>query len=177
VKVLDFGLAAQIHTSMTRVSMAYHGTSGTGPYMAPEQWRGRAQGAAADQYALAVMAYEMLAGRLPFESTDPAVLREAVLNDTAENIVDLPGAAQNALKRAMSKEAAERFNSCADFAAALGGAKVAKSKKVSSGKSGGGAWKWIAAVIVLALIAAGAFFALNWTTATPTATSLPTPPP
>ena len=42
VKVLDFGFAAQIHTSMTRVSMAYHGTSGTGPYMAPERnryWR------------------------------------------------------------------------------------------------------------------------------------------
>ncbi|MBO5959502.1 MAG: serine/threonine protein kinase, partial [Lentisphaeria bacterium] len=58
VKVLDFGLAAQIHTSMTRVSMAYRGTSGTGPYMAPEQWRGHPQGAAADQYALAVMAYE-----------------------------------------------------------------------------------------------------------------------
>ena len=168
VKVLDFGLAAQIHTSMTRVSMAYHGTSGTGPYMAPEQWRGRAQGAAADQYALAVMAYEMLAGRLPFESTDPSVLREAVLNDTSEEITDLPAAAQSALKRAMSKEAAERFNSCADFAAALGGAKVGKAKKVSSGKSGG-AWKWIAAVIVLALIAAGAFFALNRNTATPTA--------
>ena len=49
IKVLDFGLAAQIHTSMTRVSMAYHGTSGTGPYMAPEQWRGRVQGASADQ--------------------------------------------------------------------------------------------------------------------------------
>ena len=75
IKVLDFGLAAQIHTSMTRVSMAYHGTSGTGPYMAPEQWRGRAQSAPADQYALAVMTYEMLAGHLPFESTDAAVLR------------------------------------------------------------------------------------------------------
>ena len=79
IKVLDFGLAAQIHTSMTRVSIAYHGTSGTGPYMAPEQWRGRAQGAAADQYALAVMTYEMLAGHLPFESTDAAVLQQAVL--------------------------------------------------------------------------------------------------
>ncbi|MBR4076686.1 MAG: hypothetical protein IKK25_07495, partial [Lentisphaeria bacterium] len=72
----------------------------------------------------------------------------------------LPAAAQNALKRAMSTEAADRFNSCADFAAALGGAKVGKAKKVSSGKSGG-AWKWIAAVIVLALIAAGIFFVLN----------------
>ena len=169
VKVLDFGLAAQIHTSMTRVSMAYHGTSGTGPYMAPEQWEGRVQDAKADQYALAVMTYEMLAGHLPFESADPAVLREAVLKSQAAPLENISSAAQNALKRAMSKDAADRFNSCADFAAALGGAKVGKAKKVSSGKSGGGAWKWIAAVIVLALIAAGAFFALNRNTATPTA--------
>ena len=54
VKILDFGLAAQIHTSMSHVSVAYRGTSGTQSYMAPEQWRGRAQGAAADQYSLAV---------------------------------------------------------------------------------------------------------------------------
>ena len=49
VKVLDFGLAAQIRTSMTRVSMAYHGTDGTAPYMAPEQWpiRTRSQSAPA----------------------------------------------------------------------------------------------------------------------------------
>ncbi len=119
VKVLDFGLAAQIHTSMTRVSMAYHGTSGTGPYMAPEQWRGRQQGAAADQYALAVMTYEMLAGHLPFESTDPAVLREVVLNETAEEIADLPVSAQNAIKRAMSKDPKLRFASCREFFTAM----------------------------------------------------------
>ena len=35
VKVLDFGLAAQLHTSLTRVSHVHYGTSGTGPYMAP----------------------------------------------------------------------------------------------------------------------------------------------
>ena len=124
VKVLDFGLAAQIHTSMTRVSMAYHGTSGTGPYMAPEQWRGRQQGAAADQYALAVMTYEMLAGHLPFESTDPAVLREAVLNETAEEIADLPVSAQNAIKRAMSKDPKLRFASCREFSTAMVGVAV-----------------------------------------------------
>ena len=151
IKVLDFGLAAQIHTSMTRVSMAYHGTSGTGPYMAPEQWRGRAQGAPADQYALAVMAYEMLAGHLPFESTDAAVLREAVLNDVPENITEVPKSAQDAIKRAMSKEPAERFESCSDFAAALGGKKIKAGKGVN--KSGFG--KWIAAIIVLALLGVG----------------------
>ena len=124
VKVLDFGLAAQIHTSMTRVSMAYHGTSGTGPYMAPEQWRGRAQGAPADQYALAVMTYEMLAGHLPFESTDAAVLREAVLNDTPEELSDMPACVRTAITKGMSKDPAERFASCADFVAALEGKKV-----------------------------------------------------
>ena len=57
VKVLDFGLAAQIQTSLARVSQVNYGTSGTGPYMAPEQWRGQQQDAATDQYALAVLAY------------------------------------------------------------------------------------------------------------------------
>jgi len=150
IKVLDFGLAAQIHTSMTRVSMAYHGTSGTGPYMAPEQWRGRAQGAAADQYALAVMTYEMLAGRLPFESTDAAVLREAVLNDVPEDIANQPSAIRNAIKRAMSKEPAERFESCSDFAAALGGKKIKIAKVQKKGRFP----KWAAAVLIAVLLGA-----------------------
>ena len=119
IKVLDFGLAAQIHTSMTRVSMAYHGTSGTGPYMAPEQWRGKKQGTSSDQYSLAVMTYEMLSGDLPFESSDVAVLREAVLHEYADPIPNISQAAHNTLKRAMSKIPDERFGSCAHFVAAL----------------------------------------------------------
>ena len=96
--------------------------------MAPEQWRGRAQGAPADQYALAVMVYEMLAGRLPFESTDPAVLQQAVLTQNAEDIADIPKGVQTAIQRAMSKEPAERFENCSDFAAALEGKKVKAAK-------------------------------------------------
>ena len=124
IKVLDFGLAAQIHTSMTRVSMAYHGTSGTGPYMAPEQWEGRPQDARADQYALAVMIYEMLAGHLPFESSDAAVLREAVLKSSAPVLANVPKSVNSAIQRAMSKNPAERFENCSSFAAALSGQKV-----------------------------------------------------
>jgi hypothetical protein len=47
--------------------------------MAPEQWRGQYQDGATDQYALAVLVYELLAGRLPFESPDMSVLKKAVL--------------------------------------------------------------------------------------------------
>ena len=129
IKVLDFGLAAQIHTSMTRVSMVYHGTSGTGPYMAPEQWKGRAQGPAADQYALAAMTYEMLSGHTPFESTDAAVLQQAVLTQQAEEIAGIPKYVQKALARALSKEPSERFSDCSDFVSALNGKKIKSDAK------------------------------------------------
>ena len=119
IKVLDFGLAAQIQTSMSRVSRAYHGTSGTGPYMAPEQWRGRHQGAYSDQYALAVMTYEMLSGYLPFESPDVAVLQQAVLTQPPEEIAGIPQSVQSAIFKAMSKEPSGRFESCTAFADAL----------------------------------------------------------
>ena len=115
IKVLDFGLAAQIRTSLTRVSKVTGETSGTAPYMAPEQWNGKAQGAAADQYALAVMTYEMLAGHLPFESSDMAVLQQAVLNAMPDLIEGLPAHAQGVIKRAMNKDPKQRFSTCSEF--------------------------------------------------------------
>jgi len=154
IKVLDFGLAAQIHTSMTRVSMAYHGTSGTGPYMAPEQWDGRQQNARADQYALAVMTYEMLAGYLPFESPDAAVLREAVLKSKVIPLKNIPAAANIAIQRAMSKEPADRFESCSEFAAALASQKAVGGKVRPTGKN----IKWAALAIAAALLIGGAIF-------------------
>ncbi len=120
-KVLDFGLAAQIHTSMSNVSRAYQGTSGTAAYMAPEQWRGRPQGAAADQYALAAMAYEMLAGHPPFVGEDRGMLREAVLGEAPLPVDGLSASSWDALARALDKEPRARFATCAEFIAALGG--------------------------------------------------------
>ena len=119
VKVLDFGLASQIRTSLSRASHAYRGTSGTGPYMAPEQWRGRRQDGKTDQYALGVMAYEMLAGHLPFENDEVSVLREVVLKEEPEDIPGVPEGAMAAIRRAMSKNAAERFPTCGAFVDAL----------------------------------------------------------
>ena len=124
VKVMDFGLAAQIHTSLSHVSRAYRGTSGTQAYMAPEQWRGKPQGAAADQYALAVMAYEMLSGHLPFDAADADVLKKAVLEESADPVEGLSDSANRALRRALSKNPADRFPNCTAFIDALAGAKA-----------------------------------------------------
>ncbi len=123
VKVLDFGLAAQLHMSLSRVSQATHGTSGTGPYMAPEQWRGQRQGTTADQYALAATVYELLGGTPPFENHDTAVLREAVLKDAPLPLKGVPSHVNAALLRGLDKVPEQRFESCAEFVKALAGSR------------------------------------------------------
>jgi len=159
VKVLDFGLAAQIHTSMSRVSQAHYGTSGTGPYMAPEQWEGDYQNAATDQYALGVLVYELFAGRCPFESHETGVLREIVLSQPPKPIPGLPKRAWIVLKRSLAKERTDRFASCRAFAAALAGKRVR-----GTGTRGGTAAPpgvgvvTAASLLLTALLVAGGWF-------------------
>ncbi len=184
-KVLDFGLAAQIHTSMSRVSRMKGGTSGTAPYMAPEQWRGAHQGAETDQYALAVMAYELLAGKKPFENYDMGVLMQMVLNEQPTQIAGLDAATWATIAKGMSKKPEDRYPTCVAFAAALAGQKppVEATKRIVIAptpvkvagpvSSGGVSAKWIAvavaAVVVLAVIGAAAFGYLRWRSAKETA--------
>ena len=120
VQLLDFGLAAEVRSSMSRVSLRGHaGSSGTPAYMAPEQWEARPQSAATDQYALAVMAYQMLSGSLPFDADDTDLLRRAVLSRAPDPVPGLPRAANAALLRALAKDPAARFPSCTAFVEAL----------------------------------------------------------
>ena len=121
VKILDFGLAVQVKLSLSRVSAAPSGASGTGPYMAPEQWRGEQPEAAVDQYALAVMVFELLVGHCPFEGTDLGVLREAVLQGVPRRPQGMERHVWRALRRAMAKDPAGRFDSCAELVQAMQG--------------------------------------------------------
>ena len=122
VQLLDFGLAAEVRSSMSRVSVRGHGgTSGTPAYMAPEQWEARRPDFRTDQYALAVVAYQMLAGFLPFDSEDTDLLRRAVFSRAPDPVEGLSPAANAALLRALSKDPKERFPTCAAFVSALEG--------------------------------------------------------
>ena len=137
VKVLDFGLAAQIRTSMSRVSREAVRTSGTRPYMAPEQWEGKPQDARTDQYALGVTAYELLAGRLPFEGDDTEVLHTAVLHSRVREIEDVSSVQMAALRRALAKAPKDRFASCREFVAALAGERTAQPPTTEQRKESG----------------------------------------
>ncbi|MBK9264495.1 MAG: protein kinase [Polyangiaceae bacterium] len=73
VKVLDFGIAKRAERPDSKEQkLTQQGTVlGTPPYMSPEQFRGQELDARSDIYSLAVVTYEMLTGRLPFEADTP----------------------------------------------------------------------------------------------------------
>ncbi|MDB5346969.1 MAG: peptidase and chymotrypsin/Hap [Schlesneria sp.] len=119
VQLVDFGLAAEVRTSVMRVSQVQMETCGTYPYMAPEQWRGELQDARTDQYALAVVTYELLAGHLPYEATDPTVLRMCVLNDAVPPIKGALPEVHKIIAKGMAKSRADRYESCTAFLHAL----------------------------------------------------------
>ena len=123
VQVLDFGLAAEIRSSMNRVSHHVGDTSGTRPFMAPEQWQGLAQGPYTDQYALAVLFYDLVSGAVPFatafETGDPLVMMNAVLHEKPLPLPFLRKSQNKALLKALSKEPKLRFRTCTDFVEGL----------------------------------------------------------
>src|SRR5437660_3716246 len=117
----DFGLAKLMESSSIKSLTGV--TTGTPAYMAPEQVTGSHVGPAADRYSLAVMAYEMLTGTLPFEEGGVMeVLYAQVHKEPAPpSMLDhkLPRKVDAVIMRGMSKEPAARWERCHDFVAAL----------------------------------------------------------
>ncbi len=125
VKILDFGIAAEIRSSLSRVTGDSSDICGTYRYMSPEQWLGRRQDARTDQYALAVLLYELINGDVPFASifmtNDSRLMRETVMNQDPEPLQMLSKKQNKALLRAFSKTANDRFDSCLEFMSTLSG--------------------------------------------------------
>ena len=127
VAVLDFGLAAQVRSSLSRVSQVVTSRSGTPVYKSPEQWLAQAQRAPSDQYSLGVIAYQMFAGELPFDSDDLDILKHAVVFDPVPEISGESKATNAVFAKVLAKKPQERFTSCAAFVAALGGTRSVAS--------------------------------------------------
>ncbi len=110
----DFGVA-KLSTGTTRT------IRGTPTYMAPEQWSGISV-PATDQYALAIMAYQLLVGLPPFQGDQNQVMFQHVANQPLPPSTlnpHLPASVDAVILRALAKQPVERFASISEFARAL----------------------------------------------------------
>ncbi|HEY6560537.1 MAG TPA: serine/threonine-protein kinase [Polyangiaceae bacterium] len=112
VKLLDFGISK--HASSAALTGEFD-ILGTPDYMAPEQAMGRTAlvDPRADQFSLAAISYEMLAGDTPFAADDVSSVLGRVINDTPltlrERGIDVPADVDRVLLQAMAKSPADRF--------------------------------------------------------------------
>ncbi len=116
LKVLDFGIARLLGTNrMTRVGNVI----GTLEYMSPEQVKGLETDARSDVYGLGIMLYEILTGRLPFESENDFELMKMqteMMPCPARALnPDIPVEIEAAIMKSVAKNPSDRFQSAGDF--------------------------------------------------------------
>jgi serine/threonine-protein kinase len=116
VRVADFGIASAAGLTSVTATGTVLGTLG---YLAPEQALGAAVGPEADRYSLAVVAYELLGGRRPFERDNGPAEAAAAAREPVPPISQLrpglPRALDAVFERALAKDPAARYDSCAEL--------------------------------------------------------------
>jgi serine/threonine-protein kinase len=136
IKLIDFGIAtvkdSQVATAAERTKVA-----GAFPYMAPEQLRGQPE-VTSDVWALGVIAYEMITGRLPFVADTLVQLHELQRQGPeigpAQLRRDLPAEAEQVILKAISFNPGERYASARhlsdDLACALTGDRALRAAEM-----------------------------------------------
>ena len=114
--IMDFGIARPFEERETPSSSV----SGTPKYIAPERWQGTPASVASDVYALGVILYEMIAGRLPFEPGTPWASRLTQLPGPPSRSDRKPDPRWDAIVlRCLEPDPTGRFHSPADVLAAI----------------------------------------------------------
>jgi serine/threonine-protein kinase len=137
VKVVDFGLA-KIRADTHQRGITSPGiVCGTPEYMSPEQARGDELDARSDLYAVGVILYQLLTGRLPFEAESPTQVVLAHLTQAPRDPGDvaperqIPASLVGVTLKALSKDAKDRHQDADEFAAALAEALVQLEDRAS----------------------------------------------
>jgi len=118
-KIADFGVAKIVSQQITQADTVL----GTPSYMSPEQIEARGINGRADQFSLAVIAYQMLTGEKPFTGdTIPALMFKIVREDPPPPFrinASLHASVGDVLNKGLAKKADDRYPTCAAFVAAL----------------------------------------------------------
>jgi serine/threonine-protein kinase len=143
VKVVDFGIS-KVRAAGTKLTAAM-AVMGTPNYMAPEQAEGRIDEIdhRTDQWALACIAYELVAGRPPFVGENVASLLYQVIHQAPSPLATmnpaLPTEVEDVLRRALSKTQIGRFATMTEFSRAFEGAATGKAPVVAAPPEGNAA--------------------------------------
>jgi serine/threonine protein kinase len=120
VKVSDFGIAKTVDDVDQTQTAELVATPG---YLAPERLAGEPASQRSDLYSVAVLLYETLSGRRPFEGDTPLAVMRAIERGHAEPLTSqrraLPAEVVAVVERAMSLDPRRRFDSAIEMAAAL----------------------------------------------------------
>ena len=174
VKILDFGLAKLVRPFTETDTTLPHTTPGavfgTVGYMSPEQAAGKAVDYRSDQFALGVILYEMLAGRLPFHAPSAAETLAAIIRTDPKPISlyneSVPVELTRIVERLLSKDPQDRYTATRDLSHDLrevrdritGGADARGRSIPPAVPSSRTAWTAIAAMAGLALAIGSVIF-------------------
>ena len=186
VHVADFGIASAAGMDSLTMTGTVLGTAG---YLSPEQAQGERGTPASDRYALAVVAFELLTGSRPFEADSPTAEAAAHVNAPVPSIsarADLPREIDRCFERALAKDPAQRFGTCAEFVAALRSAfaeaagqtralaavpPTAATRTLPPPRRSSGAWPLLVGLLVAGAVAGAllAYFLTRGDSSSPTA--------
>jgi eukaryotic-like serine/threonine-protein kinase len=120
--ISDFGIAKISQAQQTHLTGST-GIVGTPAYMSPEQAQGDKVDYRSDIYALGVILYEMLSGRLPYDSNTPMGIAVKHITEPIPHILDdnpnLPYMIEAVIEKALAKDPEARYPNAASFATAL----------------------------------------------------------
>jgi serine/threonine-protein kinase len=118
--ISDFGIA-----KMTAESSTFSKTAiiGTPAYMSPEQWYGEDLDGRSDVYAIGIILFEMLAGKLPYEGNTPPAFMTKHLTEPVPSLLDvnpsLTYSLQMVIEKAMAKKREDRFRTAGEMVTSL----------------------------------------------------------
>jgi len=119
IKLIDFGIAANVGSR--RLTFAkFSQTMGTPDYISPEQVKGKRGNGRSDIYALGVMLYEMLTGKVPFSGPNPfAIMNDRLLNNPVpprEINPEISPQLQEVIYRALERDPRNRYANAREMA-------------------------------------------------------------
>jgi eukaryotic-like serine/threonine-protein kinase len=162
LRVLDFGLAKRQAQAVgmsadAATAISVEGTiAGTLYYMAPEQLQGKDADSRADIFSFGCVLYEMLTGKRAFDGSNAASVIAAVMERPAPSIAEVaPAALDRLLRRCLSKDPDERWQSARDLKAELewiAAAPAEASSSIAAAKTP--RWPMAASLATIAVLAA-----------------------